>query len=109
MAEPFSVAVAPDQLHLDVSPATDGALDEVIAPLESYLREKIIPAAQVINPLLDVWSAAKSIDPSVALPVEELLTTLVSRLATTPSELLAALDDVRVAAVQAMVLVYAVR
>jgi hypothetical protein len=109
MAEPFSVAVPPDQLRLDVSPATDRALDEAIAALESYLREKIIPAAQVINPLLDVWSAAKSIDPSVALPVEDLLTTLVSRSATTPSELLAALDDVRIAAAQAMVLVYAVR
>ena len=109
MAEPFSVAVPPDQLHLDVSPATDGALDDAIAAVESYLREKIIPAAQVINPLLDVWSAAKNIHPSVALPVEDLLTTLVSRSATTPSEVLAALDDVRIAAVQATVLVHAVR
>ena len=109
MAEPFSVAVPPDQLHLDVSPATDGALDQAIAALESYLRERIIPAAQVINPLLDVWSAAKNIHPSVALPVEDLLTTLVSRSATTPSEVLAALDDVRIAAVQATVLVHAVR
>ena len=108
-AQAFSVAVPPDQLHLDVSPATALALDQAVTALESYLREKIIPAAQVINPLLDVWSAAKSVDPSVALPVEELLTTLVSRSATTPSEVLAALDDVRIAAVQATVLVHAVR
>ena len=109
MAEPFSVAVAPDQLHLDVSPATDGALDDAITALESYLREKIIPAAQVINPLLDVWSAANSVDPSVALPVEELLTTLVSRSTIPPSEWLAALDDVRIGAVQATFFAHAVR
>jgi hypothetical protein len=108
-AEPFSVAVPPDQLHLDVSPPTDGALDQAVASLESCLREKIIPAAQVINPLLDVWSAAESVHPSVALPVEELLTTVVSRSATTPSEMLATLDDLRIAALQASVLAHPVR
>jgi hypothetical protein len=106
--EPCLLSLPPDQLHLDVSPATALALDQAVAALESHLREKIIPAAQVINPLLDVWSAAKNIHCSVALPVEDLLTTLVSRSATTPSELLAALDDVRITAVQATVLARAV-
>jgi hypothetical protein len=108
-AEPFSVSVPLHQLYFDVSPATALALDQAVTALESYLREKIIPAAQVINPLLDVWSAAKNIHPSVALPVEDFLTTLVSRSATTPSELLAALGDVRIAAVPATVLAQSVR
>jgi hypothetical protein len=108
-AEPCSVSVPPDQLYLDVSPATALALEQAVAALESYLREKIIPATQVIDPLLDVWWAANIIHPSVALPVEDLLTTLVSRSATTPSEVLAALDDVLIAAVQATVLAHAVR
>jgi hypothetical protein len=108
-AERFAVSAPPDQLYLYVSPATALALDQAVAALECYLPEKIIPAAQVINPLLDVWSAVKSIHPSVALPVEDLLTTLVSRSATTPSELVAALDDVRSATMQATVLAHAVR
>jgi hypothetical protein len=108
-AEPCSVSVPPDQLDLDVSPATARALDQAVAALESYLGEKIIPAARVINPLLDVWSAAKSIYPSVGLPVEDLLIALVSRSTTTPSELLAALDDVRIGAVQATFFAHAVR
>ena len=107
-AEPFSVSVPLDQFYVDVSPATARALDRAVAALESYLREKIIPAAQVINPLLDGWRAAKNIHPGMALSVEDLLTTLVSRSATTPSELLAAWDDVRIAAVQATVLTRAV-
>jgi hypothetical protein len=76
--------------------------------LEPYMRETIIPAAQVINLLLDVWSAAQSIHPSVALPVEGLLTILVRRSATTPSELAATLDEIRIAAVQANVFASAV-
>jgi hypothetical protein len=107
-SEPFSVSVSPDQPHLDVSPATAGALDQAVVVIESYLGEKVIPAARVIDPLLDLWSAAKSIHPSVALPVEDLLTTLVARSATTPPELLAALDDVRTAAAQATVFAHAV-
>jgi hypothetical protein len=92
-----------------VSPSTALALDQAVAALESYLREKIILAGHVINPLLDVWSAAESIHPSVALPVEDLLTRLVSRSATTPAELLAALNDLRIAPVQATVLAHALR
>jgi hypothetical protein len=71
------------------------------------MREKVIPVAQVINPLLDPWSVAQSVHSSVALPVEALLTTLVSRSATAPSELVATLDEVRIAAVQANVLAHA--
>ena len=108
-AEPCSVSLPPDQPDLDVSPATARALDQAVAALESYLREKIIPAARVINPLLDVWSPAKSIYPSVALRVEDLLTTLVSRSTIPPSEWLAALDDVRIGAVQATFFAHAVR
>jgi hypothetical protein len=80
------------------------SLDETVAALEPYLRDRIIPTGMVINPLLDVWGAAQSMDASVARPIEELLTVLVSRSATTPGELVAALDEVRVGALQARLL-----
>jgi hypothetical protein len=79
-------------------------LDKALAAVKPYMREQIIPATQVINPLLDVWAAAQSIHPSVAGPVEGLLTKLACRSMATPSELLAALDEVRLAAVQVNVL-----
>jgi hypothetical protein len=80
------------------------ALEEALAAIQPYMREQIIPAAQVINSLLDVWGAAQSIHASVARPVEDLLTALVSRSATTPSELVATLNEVGLVAVQMNVL-----
>jgi hypothetical protein len=83
------------------------SIDEAVAALEPYLREKTIPTGLVINPLLDLWGVLQSIDASVARPIEGLLTVLVSRSVTTPGELVAALDEVRVAALQAEVLAQA--
>jgi hypothetical protein len=94
----------PDQLLSETGDAAVGSLDAAIAALTPYLQERIIPSGQVINPLLDVWTAAESVDPSVARPVEELLTALISRTTTTPSELVAALDTVQIAALQIRVL-----
>jgi hypothetical protein len=91
------------QLHVDESPTTALALDEALLALQPYIRDAM-SAAQIINPLLDVWSAAQSIHPSVARPVEDLLTALVSGSATTRQELLAVLDEVRIAGVQMNVL-----
>jgi hypothetical protein len=102
--ERWSVSVPLDEIHIDGGPASALALEEAFAALEPYERAAIIPSAQVINPLLDVWSVAQSIHSSVALPVEDLLTTLVSRSATTRQELLATFDEVRMAAVEANVL-----
>jgi hypothetical protein len=100
---PFA-APQPDDGTADACEAAAVSVDEAIAGLDPYLREKIIPTGVVINPLLDVWSAAQSIDANVARPIEELLTVLVSRSATTPGELVAALDRVQIAALQAHVL-----
>jgi hypothetical protein len=68
------------------------------------MRSKISPTGQVINPLLDVWERRPQHPSECALPVEELLTALVSRSATTPGELMETLDEVRIATLQASVL-----
>jgi hypothetical protein len=94
----------PNQFDVSGDAAEARTIDEAIAAFEPYMRESLIPAGQLINPLLDVWSVARSIHPSVARPVEELLTSLVSRSATTPGELVATLDNVRIAALQVSVL-----
>ena len=107
-AQLCSASVPPGQFHVDDSSANALALDDAVAALEPYMREKMIPTGRVINPLLDVWSVARGIHPTVALPVEGLLTALISRSATTPPELVAALDEVRIAAVQANVFANAV-
>ena len=92
-----------DELRFDTDEAAVAFLDRAIAALDPYLREGIIPSRQVIDPLLDVWSAAQSVDPDVARPVEELLTVLISRTTTTPAELVGTLDQVQIAALQARV------
>ena len=92
-----------DELRFDTDEAAVAFLDRAIAALDPYLREGIIPSRQVIDPLLDVWSAARSVDPDVARPVEELLTVLISRTTTTPAELVGTLDHVQIAALQARV------
>ena len=82
-------------------------LDQAVAGLGPYLAEAFIPASAVINPLLDVWDAAHSIDPCASSPVEPLLTVLVTRTWVTPSELTATLDEVRAAALEASLLLNA--
>jgi hypothetical protein len=81
-----------------------GSLESAIAALGPYLRERNIPSGQVINPLLDVWTLARRVNPGVARPVEELLTALISRTTTTSAELVTALDEVQIAALQIRVL-----
>lgn len=79
-------------------------VDEAVAALEPYMHENVIPTGYVINPLLDVWSAASSLGPDVTRPIEELLRALVSRNTTNPRELVAALDELRIETLQASVL-----
>ena len=76
-----------------------------MAALESYLYEAVIPTEPVINPLLDVWGAARSIDPHVSSPVEYLLTVLIQRTSITRVELISTMDEVRIATLQAGLLV----
>ena len=60
-------------------------------------RDPIISASRVIDPLLEIWGLATEVDPSVAVPVERLLTALVGRELTTLDELTGAMDEVRAA------------
>ena len=58
-------------------------------------RDPVISASRVIDPLLEIWGLATEVDPSVAVPVERLLTALVGRELTTLDELTSAMDEVR--------------
>jgi hypothetical protein len=98
------VPPGPADRAVEISEAALVSLDRAVETLEPYLQEQVIPTGLVINPLLDVWGAAQSIDASVAQPIEELLTALICRSATTPAELVAVLDEMRIAALQAHVL-----
>ena len=60
-------------------------------------RDPVISASRVIDPLLEIWGLATEVDPSVAVPVERLLTALVGRELTTLDELTGAMDEVRAA------------
>ena len=95
---------APDQSADGPADSRLVRLDEAIAVLAPYLRETVIPTGRIINPLLDVWDAAHSIAADVSSPVEQLLTTLVTRHLITPTELVSVLDKARIAALQATVL-----
>jgi hypothetical protein len=101
------VQVAAIQPHDDATVAEVMTLDEAIAALSPYMGDSIVPTGYLINPLLDVWSAAHAIGPTVARPVEELLTVFISRSTTTPAELVATFDLVRIAALQANMLAHA--
>jgi hypothetical protein len=78
-------------------------VDESIQLLEQRIddflgsRDQIMSASRVIDPLLEIWGLASEIDPSVAVPVERLLTSLVGRELTTRDELTRAMDEVRAA------------
>jgi hypothetical protein len=107
LSEPDPASAAPrDELFGDADEAAVGSLESAVAALNPYMQERIIPSRQIINPLLDVWSAAQSVDPSAARPLEELLTVLISRTTTTPAELVAALDEMRIAVLQIRVLIH---
>jgi hypothetical protein len=95
---PADLGVVADEMAVE-------SLDKAIAAIEPYLQERIIPSRQVLNPLLDVWSEAQKLGPSVAQPVEELITVLVSRTTITSAELVATLDEVHLEALQVSLLI----
>jgi len=78
-------------------------VDESIRLLEQSIddflgsRDPVVSASRVIDPLLEIWGQAREVDPSVAVPVERLLTALVGRELTTLDELTGAMDEVRAA------------
>lgn len=72
-------------------------LEQEIETFLASFTDPVVSASRVINPLLDVWGAAKEVDDSVAVPVEVLLTALVSRELTTTGELVGMVDEVRAA------------
>ncbi|HVB00656.1 MAG TPA: hypothetical protein VNE42_05285, partial [Acidimicrobiales bacterium] len=54
-------------------------------------------ASRVINPLLNIWSIANEIDPSIALPVQNLLSILPHRALINADELNGVFAQMRVA------------
>jgi hypothetical protein len=78
-------------------------VDQIIRLLDQRIddflssRDPVISASRVIDPLLEIWGLASEVDPSVAVPVERLLTALVGRELTTLDELTGAMDEVRAA------------
>ncbi|HZD66403.1 MAG TPA: hypothetical protein VE152_09915 [Acidimicrobiales bacterium] len=78
------------------------SLEHLDQEIDSFLgahTDTAISASRVINPLLDLWQVASAMDPSVAAPVETLLTALVQRELTTPGELQEFMDQMRAAAI----------
>jgi hypothetical protein len=75
--------------------------DQSISLLEEKIdeflsaRDQVMSASRVIDPLLEIWALAVELNPSVAGPVERLLTALVTRELTTLDELTGAMDEVR--------------
>jgi hypothetical protein len=72
-------------------------LEREIAELLALHGEGVNSASRVINPLLNIWSTANDIDPSVALPVQNLLSVLPHRALITADELNGVFAQMRVA------------
>jgi len=72
-------------------------LEREIAQLLATHGEGVNSASRVINPLLTIWSIANQIDPSVSLPVQNLLSILPHRALITADELNGAFAEMRVA------------
>jgi hypothetical protein len=94
---------------VDCDEQTLARLDEAIATSSAYLTEKWIATTTLINPMLEVWEAANAIHPTIARPVEELLTVLIHRTTITPAEINAVAHEVRTLALQASVLAEATK
>ena len=76
------------------------AIADLLASVEEFLAahsDTVISASRTINPLLVLWELAVLVDPSVAAPVEMLLTVLVHRELTTPAELAHTAAEIRAA------------
>ncbi len=74
-------------------------LHSAISTFLATYDEVAISASRPLNDLLVIWELATAIDPSVAAPVESLLTSLVGRELTTRDELRGAMDEVELALV----------
>ncbi len=80
------------------SPNLSGPLAAALDRFEAKPRDSIMGSRRVIDPLLDLWADTQAEGPEVAGPVERLLTRLVARQYTTPAELDAMTDEIRLAA-----------
>jgi hypothetical protein len=72
-------------------------LEREIAELLALHGEGVNSASRVINPLLNIWSTANDIDPSIALPVQNLLSVLPHRALITTDELNGVFAQMRIA------------
>jgi len=70
-------------------------LEQEISALLAVYGAGVNSASRVINPLLQIWSTAQEIDPTVALPIQVLLTALAHRALITGEELTSVLDEAR--------------
>ena len=77
-----------------IDDAAVAALREGLASLRTSYGVGAVSASRTINPLIDLWGLASTVDSSVALPIETLLTVLVRRSLTTTVELAATADAV---------------
>ncbi len=73
-------------------------LDRAIDRLVAETGQGVLSVSRVVNPLLQLWSVARDLDPAVAQPIENLLTALVGRSLTTSGEIAATMAEVRAAA-----------
>jgi hypothetical protein len=72
-------------------------LNREIAELLALHGDGVNSASRVINPLLGIWSIANEIDPSVALPIQNLLSVLPHRALISADELKAIFAETHVA------------
>jgi hypothetical protein len=102
--QPPVAPVVPELANSRVREVPEGALeqlDHALGVLNGYTVDQVIPARLVLNPLLDVWGAARDVELSAGRPIERLLTSLVDRNLATAEEILAAVDEVRLAVLEA--------
>jgi hypothetical protein len=83
------VPVAVRHAVIDSSGCSDARLGalEAVDETERRLNDSIVPAGRAVDILLDLWSIVHDVDRVAAVPLEELMTTLVRRSYTTPTEL----------------------
>jgi hypothetical protein len=77
-----------------------GDVDRFELEISTLLTEcgtGVTSASRVINPLLQLWSIAQEIDPTVAAPIGQLLTALAHRALMTAQELELAIGESRTA------------
>lgn len=70
-------------------------LEEALAELAEFTRDRYVSAPYLINPLLAVWDTAHHVSPDVSRPVEELLTASIHRNLIEAGELEACIGQVR--------------